>query len=248
MLAFPSCLLAQWAPPENPDLFDVLREAVADTDDGRSVTALEKYQWLFDHSLEIDQHWVGVRLSAVVSGWKRLADRYSPALDALEQVRARTEAELRGGRGTFELFMDLSAINTHLVREADTAALFAWLDANDPALAERVSDVAQPSLVRGRLYALAGKYIDGTDVSMLRELFQLDRERILQDASTSPRDTFARRHFINQAATIVGLLVQNDRLGEADQAIAAFSIDWQDPELSAALNSAREGVVPEPWP
>lgn len=54
--------------------------------------ALEKYQWFFHNSIEINRSYYGVRLSYCLSEWKQLANDYPPAMEALIELKNNTLA------------------------------------------------------------------------------------------------------------------------------------------------------------
>ena len=59
---------------------------------------------------------------------------------------------------------------------------------------------------------------------------------------------FGIKHFSNETATLVALLVLNDRREEA-ATIAVEALELvADPSLRQQLEEAALGVVPEPWP
>ena len=62
---------------------------------GKYDEALKHFLWCFDHGLEHQSSYVGVRASFLLNSIKELADVYPPALKALKERRDRSEAQVR---------------------------------------------------------------------------------------------------------------------------------------------------------
>jgi hypothetical protein len=245
----PRALSAQWTPPDSPDPVVILREAADDAEAGQFEAALAKQLWFHEHALEIEPALVGVRLSYAVGQWMRLGERFPPAKEALEAVAAAAEAGVRSGTADVLLFNDLASINLVLGRDRATTDTFVWLDANHRGYAARVYLIAEPSLVRAKLYKVAGSYLDpGRVTETLITMRRTTDEMVRSGSFPGEFEAFARRSFVNRAATLVALLAVNDRTEEAERSAVALLAEWPDDELRAALDAARKGVVPEPWP
>jgi hypothetical protein len=91
---------------------NVLREARSLTAQARYDAALEKNLWFYRHALEYNEAFLGVRMSFVLGEWVELGEKYPPARDALLSVRDESNAAFENGQGSFQLFLDVSAINT----------------------------------------------------------------------------------------------------------------------------------------
>jgi hypothetical protein len=102
-----------------------VREGGGQSDDQRP-----EHQWAL----------AGVRLSFALGYWLELAACYPEAMQALTAVRDRKAQALTGGKGSFELFHDVAAINGYLHAEPETVALFKQLhqiEGNSPQAARR---------------------------------------------------------------------------------------------------------------
>ena len=77
---------------------------------GKHADALEHYLWCFDHGLEHDEAYYGVRLSFLLSYIKELGEEYPPALEALRERMRNAEQALLAGKGTPELAHDYGAL------------------------------------------------------------------------------------------------------------------------------------------
>jgi hypothetical protein len=243
-----SIAAAQWTPPADPDPIAILREAQADADSGRYADALDKHRWIHGKSLQLNAGMGGVRLSFALSQWRRLGEKYPPALDALRAVRDEAANQVRTRERAFSEFHDFASISRTLGEDAATAELFAWVDANKPAEAQQYYHVAQPSLVVTRNYALCGKYLNGAaEADRIIGMHRMNRSLQVRQGAAAFSD-FAKRSFTSEATTLVALLAVNARKAEADKAIQKFLKEWPDDGFRAQLNQALGGAVPEPWP
>ncbi len=137
---------------------NVLREARAYASRGEYARALEGYHWFHNEGLQHDPSVYGVRRSFALSYWKELADKYPPALTALELIRDKKTAALRNGLADRELFADVSAINEYLGQIDRTSLLFTAIAEQDEKFAAKCFPSARPFLVRSREFALARRF------------------------------------------------------------------------------------------
>ena len=57
----------EWTPPENPNPFAIMQEAVADTDAGQYEVALAKQVWYHENATKLQPAQSGIRLSFALS-------------------------------------------------------------------------------------------------------------------------------------------------------------------------------------
>jgi hypothetical protein len=244
-----------WTPPEQPDPQAILNEARDDARARNYETALAKHVWFHENALKYDPALTGVRLSFALNSWGRLGEEYPPALAKLKEFRDKAQERLvpkEGVKISFDDFMELRGINRELGEEKLTADAFRLLDAKNPDAAKRVFRVAQPALVKAKDYKLCGKYIDSEEtlqriVDSYRQMRKIEEKRV---GNRLPE--FAKKNFVNDAATLVALLVVNDREAEAGTVVEEVKKEAGDAEfhakLAAELDKALKGEVPKPWP
>ncbi len=244
-----SLAYAEWAPPANPDPQKILTEARADTDEGRFEDALEKHVWYHRNALKIRPSQAGVRLSFALNDWFELGKKHPPAQAKLRTIRDEAETNVRDNKDARNAFIDLSAINLTLGEDLKTKDLFAWLDSKNQELAQRVFDVAMPSLIRVKEYALCGRYLEpDKSFERMQKLFRIQKDLTKDPDMAASMQDHSRRTFINGTSTLVALLVVNDRKSEAETVAAKALTEWDDSKLRAALDRAMKGTVPKPWP
>jgi len=90
--------------------------------------ALSDYRWWFDHALEYDKVFYGVRLSYVLHEWRDVGGEYPFALDELRGVRDDVECKLRSAHATWDNFIELAFLNRY--SDCESAAHSAFYRTN----------------------------------------------------------------------------------------------------------------------
>lgn len=239
----------RWTPPKSPNPQAILLEAQSDARNKRYEDALAKHIWFHENALKIDPALYGVRLSFALGYWVDLGKSYPPALDKLKAIRDNDETRIRKGHATTALFHDFVSINKSLGDPGRTTRLFVWLDSNDHEYAKDVYDLAEPALVKSKEYKICGSYLDA-DGAYKRMLGMFrENDRLIKDARFKKElADFGRKSFSNQVATLVALLVLNDRRDEANRIADKAIKEFDAPEFAEQLEKAKKGHVPEPWP
>jgi thiol-disulfide isomerase/thioredoxin len=99
---------------------------------GKDAEALTEYLWCFDHGLEQNPAFSGVRLSFLLSNIKNLAAHYPPAKQALETRRDERQAKLAAGSTDNQTPMDLVSLDNTLDQKENNIAVFDQLPAGSP--------------------------------------------------------------------------------------------------------------------
>jgi hypothetical protein len=257
----PGSVLIPWEPGKNPVPYTILSQAERDAATGRYANALTKHVWLFDNTLKYAPAMAGVRLSFALGDWAELGKTYPPALDKLRAVRDSAAEKVKNGPDApagpsgrppgFRDFNDFQAINRTLGEYAKTSDLFSWLDANKPRLAAAVFRVAEPALVRAKMYPLCGRYLDA-DKELKRMVFLHDETQnamgIMDSKEAAMLRDYEERSFANQLATLVALLALNGCTTDALRVAGKGEMVRSDEKLRGLVNGALKGQVPEPWP
>jgi thiol-disulfide isomerase/thioredoxin len=111
------------------DLRGQLQLASSLVEKGHDLEALEVFAWLWEHSLEVEPAWVGVRSSFLINELEPLLARFEPARIRFE--RFRDAAKSRGG----EAIHDFVVLNYALGEEDRTLD---WLRGATPSEAQAV--------------------------------------------------------------------------------------------------------------
>jgi thiol-disulfide isomerase/thioredoxin len=121
----------------------MLRQSYGDAlaQKGRIEDALSEYLWCFDHGLEHNRSYVGVRVSFLLSSIAQLGQQHKPALDELRKRRDAARKAIEARKADFDTAMGFTAINSRLGEHDQTLALFDAIKA----------DKAQPQKIRAYL-------------------------------------------------------------------------------------------------
>jgi hypothetical protein len=250
VVIMPSRVTAEWKPPSNPDPDSILDEAIADARSGHFEDALAKHEWFHEHALEYQPSLYGVRLAPALASWHELGSLYPPALVSLKKVRdSAAEQVLQEKRNVRERFDDFVAINRELGEDDRTVALFIQLDKEAPESARRVHDLAEPALIKATKFALCGKYLepDKTYADML-EVYQMDLKYAEQQKTLQRKREeieVAERDLRLQAATLIALLVLNDRKPDAERIAERVGTQSKSLQHNASIEAALKGKLPE---
>lgn len=142
----------------NDDGVREFHELSALAESGRFKEALEKHIWFHEASRQMPGMG-GVRLSYALDSWKELAKKYRPAMEALIDLRIRNKETLLEGRGNFDNFHDLSALNFVLGEKEDTLKVFSAIHKNDPEQARVYYHVVEDLLVERKEYEICDHYL-----------------------------------------------------------------------------------------
>lgn len=129
-------------------------------------------------------------------------------------------------------------------------ATFIRLDETNPKAARDSYNIAQPALVKAKKYDLCGKYLEpeksyamfervyrfGLKYAEERKTPALPKDMLLEDAKES---------FLYDSATLIALLVLNDRKPDAEKIATDARILLQDPKRDPVINAALNGKPPK---
>jgi thiol-disulfide isomerase/thioredoxin len=239
---------SEWRPPENPNPGEILKEAKADTAAQRYPVALSKYVWYFENALKYDPAQTGVRLSFALGYWRELAASYPPALDALKLLRDEAEQRFDDGARTVHAVMEIAALNRVLNDDERTRLMFEAVAESDPATAKFVFAFVRPSLVKAKAYTLCGKFLDPQqDLERIRKHRQL-MIQVYREAGKDPHidmNAISTQMFVEEVATLVALLVLNDRKQDAENIATTAKSEITDTSLHTIIDAALTGTLPD---
>jgi hypothetical protein len=237
-----------WHPPNDPRPSEILHSAVRDTREGRHAQALAKFLWFHNNALKFELGQGGVRLSFALGYWMELASLWPPALDAFLRTRNETEVAFFDKPAEFDLFHDLAAMNDRLGQGIRTANIFEYVAKQHFATAAYLYHVAEPHLVADGRFQACGPFLDPHKrLELAAECYRHGLEfEASRDSTAYPAPPFARRNFIENVATLVSLLVINDRREEARAAYDAALRVIDDDDFRTIMDAAMAGHLPEP--
>jgi hypothetical protein len=222
-----------------------MHSAVEDTKSGRYEDALQKFLWFHEASRH-ETGMGGVRLSFALGYWMDLASRYPPALDSFIALRDNMEGRRLANEGDFESFHDVFSLNQHLNADERTIDLFMQIAQIAPSKAQSLYPLVERLLVSDGKYHACAPYLEWqarVDTSILAYELGLEHEASWDEDAVCP-PKFARRHFRDKIATLVALLVLNDRKEEAIKVCDRCLDVLDDEEFRNTLRIALAGHFP----
>jgi serine/threonine protein kinase len=244
-------------PGEKPDPQKVLDEARKLTSTDHYEEALQRYLWYYNHAREFDTY---VSPTSELYEWGELGRRYPKAKQALIEIRDHDVREFSEGRGYYDLFSEVSAINRELQNEDATLALFKTIQQQDKQLAGQCYYYAEDLLMQHGEYELCLACIGNPQARFesYRRGWEMQREsqqrmeemkkKIRMPEPPLPGGAFAppdmgrmaTNNFVGQVCKLVEILVatghQTDAEKIRDQAVAILD----DARLKSAVSDAKQ--------
>jgi hypothetical protein len=236
-----------WTPPKNPNPSTILHSAARDTREGHYEHALTKFLWFHNNAVQHDRALSAVRLSFAIGYWLDLATVYPPARDSFVRARDETEEAFRKNPSDFDLFHDVASMNDLLGDGIRTADLFGFVAGEDQAKAQHLYHVAEPHLIGAGRYRTCAPFLDPKRRMEIAERCYRVSKRIEDSRPTRgfPVPKLARTHYIRNVATLVGLLVLNDRVDDARKAYNASLAVINDDDFRTIMDVAMSGHLPD---
>ena len=203
--------------------------------------ALKRYIWFHEHVLEHDPSMSGVRLSFALGGWRRLAEVYPPAMEALVETRDQTTARVENGSGGWNAFHDVQSLNESLGDESLTVELFEQLHETRPELAQRVWGMAKSDVITARRYELAKRYIGNPMHSLAAIRRSYERNQTLYGSLNDEQDEdehfreFNENRFVEETLELMQVYTALGREDLVDQIGNEALKTFLDPRLEYAM-------------
>ncbi len=214
------------------DMMKYLKDTEKLAQDGKNEEALTRFIWLYDHALEHDPAFYGVRLSYLLADWKALADKYPPALKALQDVRDRETELLKNGKGIYETFYEVVSINRVLLEEEKSIELFVFIDNKDPELAKRCWNYIASKMIAAKKIDLIRKY-EPDLMKKFKEIVFTYKSNVLRCETFENRDVFKKfneNDFVNETLELISTTEAIDKKMAEEIRKKAFEI-LPDPRL-----------------
>jgi hypothetical protein len=230
------------APTNRPNPHKVLDEARDLVRKGQYEEALQRHIWFHNHALEYDSGLSGVRLSFALSDWLELSRKYPKARQALVEIRDQESARFAEGKGYFELFQDVQAINRELQQDDDTLALFKSIAKSDPDLARHCYYSAEALLLRKGEYELClSLYPDSqARFAVIRQIWESTANR--HSGNARLKDAMDR-NFVALTRALIEILVATNHKSDAEKILAQAISLMNDPLLDSAIQDAEKNLA-----
>ncbi len=236
----------QWTPPDDPDPHEILDSAWDDARAGLHEVSLAKFVWFHQNAVLIEPGMGGVRLSFALSYWHELAEEYPPAMDAMLAARDEAESSFLNKGYRFTDFHDLASLNRELGDESRTVTTFKRVSQDNSKAAQRVYHVAERALVKQGEFELCNPFLETSKrLEIGIKGFRVGRRFETDPAhGDQPPPETAYTHLIHDIATLVALLVINNRADEATAVARDAQAALPDYPIMAELESALAGQLP----
>jgi len=217
-----------------------LDEARNLTQQGKYEEALQKFIWFHENAPVKAPSMSAVRLSFALSYWAELAEKYPKAKEALVDIRDKGVKKLTEGKASFDVFQEVSAINSHLNEQAQTVTLFKMIHEKRKDIAYLCFMVAEKELVAQREYQLCSSYIKNPqqNFSQLSFMRSMTRNLTKNGRPAFIDDSVEDKMFTEGVCRLIEILEGAGRHEDVAkvQAKAIASIDT--PEMRKAIEEA----------
>jgi hypothetical protein len=194
-----------------------LDEARSFAQSGDYARALERHEWYHANALTFEPSHYGVRLSYALSDWKKLGDKYPPALASLTNLRDQGSQAVLDGKAAPELFHDVVSINRALKEEAKSVALFKTLVEKQPDFAKKCFRYMDDTLVDAGELELFEKYSGDLAGYLKRNI--ASHERLVSVIGQRPGSESSIKSFEEKLITLtITLAGHAEKSGKADLA------------------------------
>jgi thiol-disulfide isomerase/thioredoxin len=215
---------------------------------GRFEDALSEYLWCFDHGLEHDRAFTGVRVSFLLSKINQLARNHPPARDELRKRRDKAREALEGGRGDFNAAMDFTSLNKNLGEPEQTLALYDRIkkDEIQPArIRNYLMDQSLDPLLMARRYQEVVAFGPHAKVTAILDRYEQTKARLPKDERL--HEYMKRQVSVDGAKYYEALLGAGDRPGASQLASMLTDFDPTNayPALIAAARRAGDAETAE---
>jgi len=231
---------------DDPNPQQALNEARTLAGAGKYEESLAKHFWFHKNALATEPSLSGVRLSFALTDWVKLGKKYPPARDALVAIRDDDARAFEEGRGSFELFHDLSSIDGYLDDRPRTIATFKVVAAKDRKLAETCYIVAEKELLAARDFATCGEFIPDSIARLDR--ITANREGLVKFAAQGHPQMrqVAEDNFVEEVVRVIKILEGAGRRPEALEVRNRAILVRDVPAIRGAIDAPVQGPRPLP--
>lgn len=197
-----------------------LRKIIELREEGKHAEALKAHIWFHEESRK-SAGMGGVRLSYAIADWVKLSESFTPARTELLNLRNRYESKLTEGKGGFDEFHDLSAINQYIGQEGHTYQVFKELHERNPDIAESCYHVAEKLLIQNKEYEICSKYMKDPSAAFenIRHMRELNIGIAKENVKLNDEEFISHidKSFIEDTLNLITLLVSLKEIGKAKE-------------------------------
>lgn len=202
---------------------------------GQADAAAVEAIWVWDHCLDVDRSWIGVRFSFLVNQLKGLAAASAFAKTELTKRRDAALEELTAARPTRDQVSEFTALNQVL---DDSASTLAWFDSVKPSAVELDQDRSLVEVLRrADRWADLGSICRSPVERLERDFDHL--QHMVKDLPEGMDPGYLFRSFRAETAMLIRALRESGR--EDDETAVRLKAVQLDP--SPEMKEARTGAL-----
>lgn len=203
----------------------ILKDTKALVDAERYEEALKAYKKFFKDSTK-KQSLTGVRLSYCLMDWRKLGEKYEPALKSLNELGAKTYSKVEkflenNGDGyskkIFTPIQELVSINQTLGKDDESIALFKRFDELNLKIAESFFITIKEALNEAGEYELCYKYIKSPDEFIFFWKDYIDRFIEFEGITPPDIQNSILEHHVEAINFYNNVLIKNEREESANE-------------------------------
>jgi hypothetical protein len=201
--------------------------------------ALDDYFWYHNNALKYDYAYAAVRQSYAISEWVALGELYPKALQKLINIRDEKTEKILTGHGSFNLFSDVSAINSNLKETEKTVQLFLEIIKFDSELANSCYIFAKEDLIKHKKFKICNNFLKDIDRELFLMKYFLDYN-IKNYPSDSEDYLWFINNYIKEAENIILILLNNSRADEAVKFLTEASKNVKENKIISELEVLKK--------
>lgn len=187
--------------------------------------ALEKYEYFFDHALEEDRSFYGVRLSYCLDEWARLGKKYPLAQEKLIEKKETTRKLLLES-GEPERFHEFEALCRYLGQKEESMKLFLHLHESRKELAEEVVRYIWDRLVSSGNWEICAAYLGDPESRYQNLLFLYDSTMEIHNSDPNmDLENYSETRFVKDASNLLKVLTNTNHSEMVEKIIMRITND-----------------------
>jgi hypothetical protein len=222
---------------------DSLEKARVALAGGDYAAASELYEYFFDHALETDKSFYGVRLSYCLDEWAEVAKKYPPARVRLEEKMAAALAQFDKTRKP-EYFHDYYAICRSLDCVDKAVEKFLAYHNSDSLLAQNIFRFVRGDLVAAKQWDVCGTYLQDSAKVYRKFLEAFDGTmKYGREKDHDETISFAKDWFVENMTDLLLVLKHTGRHEEAEAIQEQMSLELMTRDMPELADDVADKII-----
>ncbi len=202
----------------------------------------EKFKWYWTNSAKIKPSLIGVKLTFALRDWMSLAAKYPPALSEIKKLQSDLLLVMSNNYPQLLEFAEFSALSGALGFDEDVCRIFESLVNKNEIGARPYFRIASKHLILCKRYKICNPFI-GVD-AFRRIKANFSNSKIIDEGTNSPQNEIKLYNYLSEVATMVALLIHNDRKNESNEIANETARLFESTKFSKILEDAKIGIFP----